>query len=83
MNALIAAFVLPLLLGRLFSFLAFVIVWLIGVAVYAIWLLPQGLSLFQSILMVIAVGVLAQVGYFTNIFVRSMFDGSDQGPTSP
>ncbi len=81
MYALIAAFLLPFLLGRLFSFLAFVIVWLFGVVAYAIWLLPQGPSVFQSMVMVIAVGILAQVGYFANILVRSMFE--DEGPTSP
>ena len=80
MNALIAAFALPLLLGRFFSFLAFVIVWLAGMIVYAIWLLPHDLSISQSILMVIAVGILAQAGYFANIFIRSMLGDGDRGP---
>jgi hypothetical protein len=79
MNALIAAFVLPLLLGRFFSFLAFVIVWLAGMTVYAVWLLPGDLSTSQSILMVIAAGVLAQAGYFANIFIRSMLGDGGQG----
>ncbi|GLS19926.1 hypothetical protein GCM10007874_29430 [Labrys miyagiensis] len=79
MNALIAAFVLPLLLGRFFSFLAFAIVWLVGMIVYAVWLLPGDLSTSQSILMVIAAGVLAQAGYFVNIFIRSMLGDGGRG----
>jgi hypothetical protein len=83
MYTLFAAFLLPLVLGRLFSFLAFVVVWLIVVVAYAIWLLMQGPSPFHGIVMIIAVGVLAQVGYFANIFVRSILGGNDKGPTSP
>ncbi|CAM5762306.1 hypothetical protein LMIY3S_00429 [Labrys miyagiensis] len=80
MNALIAAFVLPLVLGRFFSFLAFVIVWLAGMVIYVAWLLPSDLSTSRSVLMVVAVGVLAQAGYFANIFIRSMLDDGGNGP---
>ncbi len=82
MNALIAAFVLPLLLGRFFSFLAFVIVWLFGIAVYAVWLWPQGSSTPQNLVMIVAAGVVAQVGYFANIVVRSMLGSRDKDPTA-
>jgi hypothetical protein len=79
MNAVIVAFLLPLLLGWTLRFLAFVIVWLLGLGVYAIWLLPGDLTLLQRVLMIIAVGIAAQAGYFVNIFVRSMFGKDGDG----
>jgi hypothetical protein len=82
MNAVIVAFLLPFVLGWFLSFLAFVIVWLISMVAYGIWMLPHGTSLIQSILMIVSVGVAGQVGYFANVFLRSMLDGGDDGPAS-
>jgi hypothetical protein len=79
MNALIAAFLLPLVLGRFFSFLAFVIVWLLGLIVYGVWFMPHDTSLFATISLLVAAGLLGQAGYFVNIFIRSMLNSGERG----
>lgn len=81
MNALIVAFVLPLLLGRFFSFLAFMIVWLLGLIVYGVWFMPHDTSPLGTLFLLVAAGLLAQAGYFCNIFIRSMLGGGDRGPS--
>jgi hypothetical protein len=74
MNAVIIAFLFWLAFGRFFSALAFTIVWVATLIAYAAFIHSEVGTFWQGVLLVFYVGIAAQVGYFANVLLFSLFE---------
>ena len=73
MNGVIVAFLLAIGAGWVLTFPGFALCWVIGLILYAFFLMPAGASAGQFIMSLFALGVAAQVGYFASILLQVMF----------
>jgi len=80
MSAVIVACLLAMIAGWLFSFLGFALLWLAGLVIYAVLLMPAGSTFGQYVIALFALGAVAQVGFFASILTQVMLGRSGKAP---
>jgi K+-sensing histidine kinase KdpD len=80
MDAVIVTCLLAVVAGWLLSFLGFAILWLLGLVFFAVFLMPAGSTIWQYVISLFALGVVAQVGFFASILVQAMMGRSSKAP---
>ena len=80
MSAVIVALLLAMIAGWLFSFLGFAVLWLIGLVIYAVLLMPGDSTFGQYVISLFALGAVAQVGFFASVLVQVMRGRSNKAP---